>query len=142
MKLDNNKSIEQTLKDEARRFLKILQEEINRFYASYDPTLYQRTFKSARSIFVDDFVRVDYSTNSMSIKIKFNENAFHDSLFSNDTVNVLYLLNDGYKVQKDTWFKDIEYFGYRSGYHFFENAIERFNKKNPLGIDIKLERSG
>ena len=134
--LPTGNTIEKQLKVEADRFLKILQEEIDALYFSYRPTIYNRTYNMRDSISVDDVVRVYPSKNQLVIDIVYSD-AFHKSLWSDDVINSIELMNEGYKV-KSGWHKDIENFGYREGGHFIEKAIARFNKNNPLGIDIKI----
>lgn len=135
--LPTGNTIEKQLKVEADRFLKILQEEIDAWYFSYRPTIYNRTYNMRDSISVDDVVRVYPSKNQLVIDIVYYDDAFHKSLWSDDVINSIELMNEGYKV-KSGWHKDIENFGYREGGHFIEKAIARFNKNNPLGIDIKI----
>lgn len=136
--LPTGNTIEKQLKVEADRFLKILQEEIDAWYFSYTPMIYNRTYNMRDSIRVDDVVRVYPSKNQLVIDIVYSDDAFHKSLWSDDVINSIELMNEGYKV-KSGWHKDIENFGYRKGGHFLEKAIARFNKNNPLGIDIKIK---
>lgn len=136
--LPTGNTIEKQLKVEADRFLKILQEEIDAWYFSYTPMIYNRTYNMRDSIRVDDVVRVYPSKNQLVIDIVYSDDAFHKSLWSDDVINSIELMNEGYKV-KSGWHKDIENFGYREGGHFLEKAIARFNKNNPLGIDIKIK---
>ena len=42
--LPNGRTLEKQMKYEAKRFLKILQEEIDRWYSLYSPIIYQRTY--------------------------------------------------------------------------------------------------
>lgn len=135
--LPTGNTIEKQLKVEADRFLKILQEEIDAWYFSYTPTIYNRTYNMRDSISVDDVVRVYPSKNQLVIDIVYSDDAFHKSLCSDNVINSIELMNEGYKV-KSGWHKDIENFGYREGGNFIEKAIARFNKNNPLGIDIKI----
>lgn len=136
--LPTGNTIEKQLKVEADRFLKILQEEIDAWYFSYTPIIYNRTYNMRDSISVDDVVRVYPSKNQLVIDIVYSDDAFHKSLWSDDVINSIELMNEGYKV-KSGWHKDIENLGYREGGHFLEKAIARFNKNNPLGIDIKIK---
>jgi len=136
--LPTGNTIEKQLKVEADRFLKILQEEIDAWYLSYTPIIYNRTYNMRDSISVDDVVRVYPSKNQLVIDIVYSDDAFHKSLWSDDVINSIELMNEGYKV-KSGWHKDIEHLGYREGGHFLEKAIARFNKNNPLGIDIKIK---
>jgi len=136
--LPTGNTIEKQLKVEADRFLKILQQEIDAWYLSYTPIIYNRTYNMRDSISVDDVVRVYPSKNQLVIDIVYSDDAFHKSLWSDDVINSIELMNEGYKV-KSGWHKDIENLGYREGGHFLEKAIARFNKNNPLGIDIKIK---
>ena len=136
--LPTGNTIEKQLKVEADRFLKILQEEIDAWYFSYTPTIYNRTYNMRDSISDDDVLKVYPSKNQLIIDIIYSDDAFHKSLWSDDVINSIELMNEGYKV-KSGWHKDIENFGYREGSHFLEKAIARFNKNNPLGIDIKIK---
>ncbi len=136
--LPTGNTIEKQLKVEADRFLKILQEEIDAWYLSYTPIIYNRTYNMRDSISVDDVVRVYPSKNQLVIDIVYSDDAFHKSLWSDDVINSIELMNEGYKV-KSGWHKDIENLGYREGGRFLEKAIARFNKNNPLGIDIKIK---
>ena len=136
--LPTGNTIEKQLKAEADRFLKILQEEIDAWYLSYTPIIYNRTYNMRDSISVDDVVRVYPSKNQLVIDIVYSDDAFHKSLWSDNVINSIELMNEGYKV-KSGWHKNIENLGYREGGHFLEKAIARFNKNNPLGIDIKIK---
>ena len=133
--LPNGRTLEKQMKYEANRFLKILQEEIDRWYRLYSPMIYQRTYDMKNSIYVENLVRVSISGNKLQIKINYDDTEFHKSLWNNDKVNSILLMNNGYQVSKG-WHKDIENFGYKEGGHFLENAIYRFNKENYFGIDI------
>lgn len=133
--LPNGRTLEKQMKYEAKRFLKILQEEIDRWYSLYSPIIYQRTYDMRNSIYAEDLVRVSTSGNKLQIKINYDDTAFHKSLWDDSKINSILLMNEGYHVSKG-WHKDIENFGYREGGHFLENAVYRFNKENDFGIDI------
>ena len=61
--LPNGRTLEKQMKYEAKRFLKILQEEIDRWYSLYSPMIYQRTYDMRNSIYAEDLVRVSTSSN-------------------------------------------------------------------------------
>lgn len=123
------------MKYEAKRFLKILQEEIDDWYMSYLPVVYQRTYAMMDSIYAEDYVDIDTSGMQLTIKIKQTDAAMHESLWGDGEVNVLLLMNDGYQV-KSGWHKDIPYFGHREGGHFLEKAVKRFEQENYFNIKI------
>ena len=65
--LPNGRTLEKQMKYEAKRFLKILQEEIDRWYSLYSPMIYQRTYDMRNSIYAEDLVRVSTSGNKLHI---------------------------------------------------------------------------
>lgn len=136
IKLPNGNTVAQQFKEEADRFVKILQEEIDNWYESYSPTMYDRTGAMKHSIKAAEMVDADISGMKFKIKINYSDDAFHPSMFGDGDTNVLLLMNSGYSVSSG-WHKDIPYFGYRSGGHFLEKAVARFNESNYLGITVE-----
>lgn len=137
LQLHNGRTIEQQMKYEAKRFLKILQEEIDEWYRSYSPTVYSRSYGMKNSIYAEDLVNIDSSGTQLTIKIKYTDEAMHESLWGG-SVDTLLLMNNGYQV-KNGWHKDIPYFGFREGGYFLEKAVERFNQDNQFGIEINID---
>ncbi len=94
------------------------------------------------SISTADIADIKISGNKMTVTLTI-ENSIRPSLFkkwNKSNANVFWLLNDGYKVKKDVWFKNIPNFGYRVAEHFVEKGIEDFNSKNQLGVQIEVVR--
>lgn len=138
LQLPNGRTIEQQMKYEAKRFLKILQEEIDEWYRSYSPKVYSRTYGMRNSIYAEDLVDIDSSGTQLTIRVKYTDEAIHESLWGGSEVDTLLLMNNGYQV-KSGWHKNIPYFGYREGGHFLEKAVERFNQDNYFGIEINID---
>lgn len=137
MKLPDGKTLESALKSEANRLKSLLQAEINRWYASYSPVQYPRSYNMRDSIYVDDVVRVGGSGNQLTVSLKYSDSAYHKSLWSNEKVNVIYLENYGYRVSKG-WHKNIPYFGYRSQGGYLEDAVRAFNQSGSLGFKATI----
>ena len=137
LRLSNGRTIEQQMKYEAKRFLKILQEEIDEWYFLYSPKIYSRSYGMKNSIYAEDIVDVDSSGTQLTIKVKYTNEAMHNSLWEDEEIDTLLLMNEGYQV-KNGWHKNIENFGYRKGGHFLERAVERFNNDNLFGIKVNI----
>ena len=135
--LTNGRTLEKQMQYEAKRFLRILQEEIDKWYSLYAPKTYQRTYAMRNSIYAEDLVSISTSGNKLQVKINYDDTAFHKSLWGDGSVNSILLMNNRYRVSNG-WHKDIENFGYREGGHFLEKAVYRFNKENDFGIDIVI----
>jgi len=94
------------------------------------------------SISVSDITDISVEGNTLSITLKV-QNALRPSLYNKwnkKNANVFWLINDGYSVKKDVWFKNIPNFGYRVGEKFVEQGVADFNSSNSLGITIAVNR--
>ena len=120
----------EVLKNEAKKFHMILQEEINNYYQSYpNPVRYKRTNKLAESL---DIVKV----SDGKAYIKFNKNAYHKSLFSDKESFVPSLINYGWKWKHQK--RKIKRFTYYEGYHFIQKAIEKYLAEAQYPITIEI----
>lgn len=86
----------------------------------------------------------DIEVDGMTLKVRLKvQNSHRPSIFkqwNQSDANVFWLLNDGYTVKKDVWFKNIPNFGYRIAERFVEEGIRDFNSRNKLGIKIDVIR--
>ena len=99
LRLPNGRTFEQQMKYEAKRFLKILQEEIDDWYMSYSPVVYQRTYAMRDSIYAEDVVDIDTSGMQLTIKIKQTDAAMHKSLWGDgEVMKGIRLKADGIKT--------------------------------------------
>lgn len=102
----------------------------------------KRTGSLAQSVRVEDVAQVRVNGTKMEVYVYFDEKAHHGSGYGawkksdGDDVNVAELINYGYEVKEDVWFKNIENFGYREPALFVEDAIDEFNVTNTMGLKI------
>lgn len=133
IKTDDGKTLNSIVKAEGKRFKQILQKHIDAYYASYEPKIYKRTdlFKNS--------LEVDTKVEDMSIRVFFNDNAWHLSLTKNDFKLrfVPTLIDSGWK-----W-KVAKYPIYRftcfGGDHYIKAAIDEFNRNNPYNLSIEVQ---
>ena len=148
VKMANGKTLGQNLQDEAERLRKCIQNRLEEYLDGYNPIVYERTGGLRDSLQVDDFLNIRVVGNSLEIDLFFDDGAIHPSgdgirttvgtewQGNGEEVNTAFLLNYGYEVKKDVWFKNIKNFGYRRGGDFVKKGIEDFNKSNKLGIKV------
>ena len=89
-----------------------------------------------------DIADIKVEGNRLSVEIKI-KNSIRPSIFkkwNKKDANVFWLLNDGFIVKKDVWFKKIPNFGYRVAARFVEEGIKEFNSKNTLGVRVEVVR--
>ena len=138
-----NLSYEQILKKELYRFKDILQKHIDDYYDSYKPVVYDRGNHGGnlrQALTVDDICELSSKNRMITCRILINEKAIHNSILDDSEANAFWLINDGWRVKKNVWFKDVYRFGHYEGAHFVENAIEEFEKSSKYGIKIKVIR--
>ena len=149
LKMSNGKTLAENLYNEANRLRDCIQNRLDIYMATHQPKMYDRTGNLENSLKVDDFLSIRVVGNSLEIDIFFDNGAIHKSGDgiqgwggNGDEVNVAYLLNYGYRVKKDVWFKNIPYFGFRPAANFVEDGIVDFNSTNTLGIKITKKFNG
>lgn len=143
LKTSNGQSLDELLYIEAQRLKNCIQYRLDNYLSSYTPVMYKRTGGLQSSLKVDSFMSIKIIDNGLEIRLFFDENANHmsgDGIVgwdgNGEEVNTAYLLNYGYRVQKDVWFKNIANFGYRAAGNFVKDGIDDFNKTNHLGIKV------
>ena len=149
LKMSNGRTLAENLYSEANRLRDCIQNRMNMYMALYTPEIYKRTGGLESSLKVDDILSIKVVGNTLEIDIFFDDGAIHKSgdgikgwSGNGDEVNVAYLLNYGYRVEKDVWFKNIPYFGFRPAANFVEDGIDDFNLANTLGIKITKKFNG
>lgn len=147
LKFKNGKTYGQVMVEETNRLRNCIQARLDAYMNSYQPKIYSRTGALQNSLKVDDILNLKVTGKTMSLDIYFDDSGYHRSGdgiqgwdSNGETVNTAYLLNYGYEVEKDVWFKDIPNFGYRSAGHFIEDGIADFEASNPYGIKIKVHK--
>lgn len=145
--------IKDKLKKDAELFKSLLEYYINDYRKAFTPKRYSRRGDLERSVYVDVVIKelnggysifVGFDPNMVNHRsgygvwaVKDGRGKFDDDdrgIESSGNVNVIRLINNGYRVKKPVWFKDLENFGYREGAGFIQKAINDFNAQNSLGI--------
>ena len=170
IKMKNGKTYEQNLLHEARRLKMIIRRHLDMARNVHIPDLsanpysYERTGDFPHSLKVEDIVNMRIVGNTIELDVYFDPaGAVRPSGFgikslattidesgrpqlvpwrSEGEVNIGLIYEFGYKVNKDVWFKNIPYFGYRSGTRFLSNAIDEFLADNPYGIRVSCPALG
>lgn len=161
MKLDLRKVIidgetfEHFMHRAAKALKGYIEDEYYRQRELYDPKIYQRDrhsvpWKAAKfyhfsdSLFCEDFIEVNLDNRSLSIKLRYDENAYHESVVrSNGRYGqdgyLPILLNYGWAW--NGWEGYDDFFHGFEGMYFIENGIQKFmNDKRfqKKGITIKI----
>ena len=138
IKLSNGKTIGQILQNESRRLKGLITKHIGIYYAAYDPTYRDRTHRLINSLRIEDMKQ---HGNQLSVRVYFDEpTATQPSVVPGGAPGFTPILIDqGWEVKKDVWFKDIHMFGHFEGTGFIKAAVDEYNANNPYGFKIQVE---
>ncbi|MNH66529.1 hypothetical protein D3C73_185620 [compost metagenome] len=126
-----SKQIQKSLNDAAKLLKDIMQEELQNYYDSYTPTVYERTYGLLNSLRISPLNRIG---NQMQIKVYFDiDAATHESIFGGEPGYAAMLLNEGWSWHdKPGPYRLAHYEGFR----FVEKSIERFVAMNKWGFRV------
>ncbi|MNW59256.1 hypothetical protein D3C74_371640 [compost metagenome] len=132
--LVNIQKVKSSLNEAARLMEKLLYKELQAYYDSYDPVVYERTFGLLNSLRVSPIVQ---RGNELVISVYFDrDSATHPSIFGGANGYTAILINDGWEWDNNIGIHRLSYF---SGAHFIEKAIAEFNKVNKWGFKVSRE---
>lgn len=141
MRTGTGETYAEILKREVDRLYDFIQDEIDRFYDSYDPSYYKRTWRFHGSLYAEDLVDIRINGNQVELSLRFHPDlAFHENFDGTHETNVAILMNYGYHAKRLEQYigHAVPYFTERKGFFFVENGIMRWNKSNKLGIQIDV----
>ena len=138
IKLTNGKTIGQILLNESKRLKDLIAKHIGIHYASRSPARYARTQGLLSSLRIEDMRQ---NGNELSVRVYFDEAmATRPSVIKGGEPGFTPILIDqGWEVKKDVWFKDIYMFGHFEGAGFIKAAVNEYNAQNPYGFRIQVE---
>lgn len=137
-----NETYEQVLRKSIKNLYDCIYDEMLDYYENYTPRIYKRGFFNGSfldSMDIDSMIYINAINNTLSCKINITDDALHTSIVTGAFGgNSFWLLNNGWEVTKDVWFRDIPRFGYFDGANFVEKGIKRFKSKDKYGLTIKV----
>lgn len=140
VKLANGKTIEQTLIEAVDYLYDCIQDEIDKMYDSYTPTVYERRpFGEGlhSALYAEDFLEARIKGNSIEVSLKFSSNvwAWNFNHSHKSPVNILML--NGWKWHNYDGIEDR--FRRFDGYDFIGRGVDRFNQSNRWGITVSWD---
>lgn len=155
-KLSNGETLAEVMAREAHRLAECIQYYIDEWYNSYEPTVYDRTYRLHGALYAEDIADIRVVGNTLRISVIFNEDlAIHESFesvgfYDKDEDRDIYyefnphdtfvplLFNNGWRAPRLAHIlgRNIYMLTYFHGAHFIEAGIEKFNQTNRLGIKI------
>lgn len=158
VKLSNGETLAETMASEARRLYDCIQKYIDEYYKSYNPKVYDRTYRFQGALFAEDIAAIRVVGNTLRIGVVFNNDlSMHPNL-----TNVYWAdeYAEGWipiKGKHETFVPLMMELGWESpnlasmigrsvyrltyfeGIHAVERGIADFNKNNKLGIKINAD---
>lgn len=162
LELDDGRTLEQAMRDESIRLGRLLIQHLLDDGFLNSPKMYawntkRRVGLLENSLIVNLKPIYNPATGDLSVSVVFDDSRSGGSMFGLDRrksswnthvgdipygkkPNLALLIDQGYEVSKDVWFKDIPNFGIRYGSDFIQNALDEFNATNSLGIYIDRQK--
>lgn len=135
----DGKTLQQKLHEAAEDLVKNLRQGIQKFYSDYSPKVYVRTGQLYNAVNIGDIGGVSINFPTASIKVNINK-VMHPSLFGGSSVDVFWLMSDGYAVRSGRH-KNIPYFGFRPGAAYIDKAVADTKAKYAdIGLMVHVER--
>lgn len=146
---EDSKETLKLVKRFADALVKNLRKHIDSYYASYSPKSYVRTdnlrksldnisFTTAQKMFPGGGAVIECSFSFDEDMAK-SVSIFGKSEYEGNRVD---LIQGGWQVKKDVWFKDKEHFGFQKGYDFIGKAIDDTYKEIVPNDIIEVEVDG
>lgn len=138
LKMKNGQTYEEMLKKEVIKLKQYVDDEIALAYMSYYPKVYHRTNRFRHSTYVSDDIQYSANGKQITMYVRFNDLAWHNSLWNGSDGYLPLLWSEGWawKDQSDPR----ERFTYWGGNSMLETAIEKYKMDNPLGLDVRIEK--
>lgn len=133
----------EVLKREVDRLYDCIQDEIDQYYQSYEPSFYNRTYRFQGALYAENLVDIRVESNQIKLSLRFHPAlAQHKTWTPNGNGYVPILLNYGFENNTLRNYlgldHHVEHLTYLKPQLFIENGILRWNRENSLGITIDV----
>jgi len=159
VKMSNGETLATTMVHEARRLYDCIQYYIDRYYDSYQPTIYERTYGYKNALYAEGLADIKIVGNTLRIGVGFqNDLAMHPNLSGvyRDDLNgneywipikerhetfVPLMMEKGWHSPRLASMigEEVPRLTYFAGINAVEKGIRDFNKTNKLGIKIDAD---
>lgn len=138
VKMSDGRDLKTVLADEAVRLKGLVRKHIWLWYQSYSPVEYERTHNLVNTVRI---APVKQNGDEISVRVYFDhDEATYPSVFPGGEEGfVPILIDQGWRVKKDVWFRDIHMFGHFEGAGFVAAAVAEYNANNPFGFKVIVE---
>ena len=143
LKTSTGETYAEVLKREVDRLYDCIQARINRYYHSYEPAIYKRTYHFMGALYAENLVDIRVVGNQIQLSLRFHpELAYHDTWSSRGNGYVPLLINYGFKNEGLRTYlglgEHVKHLTYLKPQLFIENGIMDWNRTNKLGITIDV----
>lgn len=138
LKMKNGQTYEEMLKKEVIKLKQYVDDEIALAYMSYYPKVYHRTNRFQHSTYVSDDIQYSANGKQITMYVRFNNFAWHNSLWGSSDGYLPLLWSEGWAWKDQS--NPRERFTYWGGNSMLETAIEKYKMDNPLELDVRMEK--
>lgn len=154
VRMSDGKTLAETMASEARRLYDCIQYYIDEYYRSYEPVVYDRTYRYQGALYAEDVADVRVVGDTLRIGVSFhNALAMHPNLSSIYWDNYELPIMEGHEtfvplIMERGWYapklenmlgQRVYRLTYFEGIHAVEKGIRDFNRTNKLGIKVNAD---
>ena len=158
VKLSNGETLAETMAREARRLYDCIQYYIDKWYNSYEPAVYNRTYRYQGALYAEDVADVRVVGDTLRISLCIHDDLdYHENLeevywvdrydrewhipLARHISSAFYLMEYGWKAPKLARMlrQEVDGLTHFDGINAINHGIEDYNAKNPLGIKIEFD---
>lgn len=134
----NGETLVEKLKREVDRLYDCIQWYIDKWYNTYSPVLYERTYRFQGAMYAEDIIDIRVVGNAITLRILFDDSlSYHFNVNNKHESFVPMLMNSGWIAHKlEDRIGIVKNFTRFEGIHYIENGIRDWNHANSLGIWI------
>lgn len=158
VKTASGETLEERMANEARRLYDCIQYYIDEWHRSYEPVIYQRSYRYQGALYAEDIADITTRGNSLVIKV-----AFHKDLTRHPNLNEVSWNRYGYNydvpindrhmsrvdvLMEKGWNaprlasmlgRNVHMLTYFEGIHAIEKGVRDYNATNKLGIRVNAD---
>ena len=132
------KDAEKILTSEARKLADAIQGRIDAYYASYEPKVYDRTYNFQNNTLRISPVKTEGGKPTIHVYFDPDASTYNSIIPGGDSGFVPLLIDGGWAVGKDVWFKDIYRFGHYQGFNIKDAALAEYEAEKHENVEIDV----
>lgn len=128
---------EAVMQSEAKRLADCINRQIDAYYASYSPEVYDRSDALREAAEARPGVSVSTNGTVLHAVVSIKDVPGH-SVFGGSSYDQARLIDEGWAVRSDAPHARIPHFGFQGGFDFVQKGVNDFLASNPYNLSVSV----